>query len=352
MADNSSVGGVNYATDDIGGVHWQRVKATFGADGSATDVSPANPLPVNRADTTVTGTITATDAVLGVHAGAGVPLTGTPTAGSYVAYPVNGEGGFSLRLSGTFGGGTVWMESSPDSTDGINGGWTTNLVRQSGISTTFIDADITAAGIFRGTAAGYSYLRVRVTGATAPSITATFRGSMAPSVTAQVASLPTGANTIGVVIDKKDSARTSVSLYATAVTAGTSGTEALVTLTIARGVAATTTGTTFAITAGKTFRITGIRFRHVAGAATANSAVWRLRVNTAGAALVTSTPITITASTRAAATAAASDVYDIPIGEGYEITNASGTTNIALTVTPTWTTTALTYDAHIIGYEY
>jgi hypothetical protein len=80
MADNVELnagnGGASLAADDIGGVHHQRVKVQHGADGSATDVSTASPLPVDlRADNiagaglkvdlgadndvTVTGTVTA-----------------------------------------------------------------------------------------------------------------------------------------------------------------------------------------------------------------------------------------------------------------------------------------------------
>lgn len=43
MADNTNL---VIATDDIGGVQHQRVKVQYGTDGSATDVSSANPLPV------------------------------------------------------------------------------------------------------------------------------------------------------------------------------------------------------------------------------------------------------------------------------------------------------------------
>lgn len=51
MADNTQLdlgsGGDLISTDDIGGgVKVQRVKAQFGADGSATDVSTANPFPI------------------------------------------------------------------------------------------------------------------------------------------------------------------------------------------------------------------------------------------------------------------------------------------------------------------
>lgn len=50
MADNTTlnpgVSGDVIATDDIAGVKHQRVKVEWGADGSATDVSPTAPLPV------------------------------------------------------------------------------------------------------------------------------------------------------------------------------------------------------------------------------------------------------------------------------------------------------------------
>jgi hypothetical protein len=51
MADNTILnvgsGGDVIATDDIGGVKHQQVKVEFGADGMATPVSSANPLPVD-----------------------------------------------------------------------------------------------------------------------------------------------------------------------------------------------------------------------------------------------------------------------------------------------------------------
>lgn len=51
MADNLAVtpgSGATIASDDIGGVHHQRVKISQGADGSATDVSSAAPLSVKQ----------------------------------------------------------------------------------------------------------------------------------------------------------------------------------------------------------------------------------------------------------------------------------------------------------------
>ncbi len=56
MADNTTLnagsGGDVIASDDIGGVKWQRVKVAHGADGSATDASAAAPLPVNLVEPT------------------------------------------------------------------------------------------------------------------------------------------------------------------------------------------------------------------------------------------------------------------------------------------------------------
>lgn len=49
MADGVAItagAGTTIATDDIAGIHFQRVKATWGVDGTATDVSATAPLPV------------------------------------------------------------------------------------------------------------------------------------------------------------------------------------------------------------------------------------------------------------------------------------------------------------------
>jgi len=58
MADNTTLnegsGGDVIATDDISGVKHQRVKIEYGNDGSATDVSDANPLPVDDAGGSLT----------------------------------------------------------------------------------------------------------------------------------------------------------------------------------------------------------------------------------------------------------------------------------------------------------
>jgi len=53
MADNPTLpltegATIQTAADDIGGILYQRVKPSFGVDGSAVDVSATNPLPVTE----------------------------------------------------------------------------------------------------------------------------------------------------------------------------------------------------------------------------------------------------------------------------------------------------------------
>ena len=68
MADNTvlnaGTGGDTIASDDIAGVKHQRVKVEFGADGFATDVSAANPMPVAGAFFQTTQPVSGTVAVL------------------------------------------------------------------------------------------------------------------------------------------------------------------------------------------------------------------------------------------------------------------------------------------------
>jgi hypothetical protein len=59
MADNVAITagvGTTIASDDVGGIQFQRVKITTGVDGTATDVSASSPLPA-RIATTATATL-------------------------------------------------------------------------------------------------------------------------------------------------------------------------------------------------------------------------------------------------------------------------------------------------------
>ena len=81
MADNTvlntGTGGDTIATDDIGGVKYQRVKVTHGADGSSTDTSAAAPLPVDASGNAVPVT----------DNGGSLTVDGTVTANTGTGYP-------------------------------------------------------------------------------------------------------------------------------------------------------------------------------------------------------------------------------------------------------------------------
>lgn len=84
MADNITTPIPNstvFATDDIGGIIYPRTKLSFGVDGSATDVSSSNPMPivVSNSSIPVTGTFwPATQPVSGtVSVSGSVAVTGT-----------------------------------------------------------------------------------------------------------------------------------------------------------------------------------------------------------------------------------------------------------------------------------
>jgi hypothetical protein len=87
MADNTvlntGTGGDTISTDDIAGVKVQRVKVQHGADGSATDVSTASPLPVDQTNTTVAdgGTLPAKGVQVGGTDGSVFQVISTDNAG-------------------------------------------------------------------------------------------------------------------------------------------------------------------------------------------------------------------------------------------------------------------------------
>lgn len=103
MADNVGYtpgSGATIAADDIGGVLYQRVKLTAGADNTAVDVSATNPLPVIEIDpstTTSFGPITTANTTL---------FTAQDTAGEKMAI---------VQITGGFTGG-VQLQASNDGT--------------------------------------------------------------------------------------------------------------------------------------------------------------------------------------------------------------------------------------------
>lgn len=99
MADNTTLPGTGdvIASDDIGGVKFQRVKTTFGPDGTATDVSATTPLPVAQNDCTILLSTT-------------VSSTGAGTSIDSLGYS-----SISIQLSGLWSGDGFFETSNNNS---------------------------------------------------------------------------------------------------------------------------------------------------------------------------------------------------------------------------------------------
>lgn len=101
MADdttlNAGTGGDVIASDDIGGVKYQRTKVVWGADGAATDASAAAPLPVVQTGTHNIGTVTTVTTVAAVTAISNALPAGTNNIGDVdVLSVVPGTGATAL----------------------------------------------------------------------------------------------------------------------------------------------------------------------------------------------------------------------------------------------------------------
>jgi hypothetical protein len=204
MADdtilNAGTGGDVIATDDIGGVKFQRVKLIHGADGTnAGDISAQNPLPVTTPDSTAAGNITAADAVVATPGEDGIPVSGTPTANSYVgsASP-GGDVAYTIQLLGTISG-TYWFEISFDSTNGIDGNWIPSKAKQAGRVDEIVSWKTTTKGIYRGNMAGATYVRVRNIGGSSFTTNVTITTTSGVGGIFMTAPLPEGIKNIGKV---------------------------------------------------------------------------------------------------------------------------------------------------------
>jgi hypothetical protein len=149
MADNitlnTGTGGASLATDDVGGVQYQRTKVTFGADGSATDVSPGAGIPTagQYFDTTGTGAALNADIVAGMD--------------------VRPYRMWTLQLTGTFSA-TVRVQGSND-----NVNWLDQTGYQTSNTSAFPSVSFSSVNMWTGPV--YTkYLRVRVTSYTSGSV--------------------------------------------------------------------------------------------------------------------------------------------------------------------------------------
>jgi hypothetical protein len=181
MADNvplnAGSGGATVATDDIGGIQYQRVKATFGADGVATDVSAANPFPVSGlAPLTGSASLTAAAQAL------------TMALGGRYANTV-------FQVTGTWVGTLVFEASN----DGFTNTTTINALRagDATISQTITDAAMN--DIYRATTAGFNAVRLRMSAFTSGTAVITAIATEQASGVFLNFPLPAGSNAIGSV---------------------------------------------------------------------------------------------------------------------------------------------------------
>lgn len=202
MADdiilNPGAAGSTVATDEIGGKHYQRVKIVHGPDGTNDgDISEQNPFPVTTPDSASAGNITAADAVVATPGEDGVPVSGTPTANSYIACASpGGDVSFAIQLLGTVSG-TYYFEISFDSTNGTDGNWIATKAKQAGKLDEVVSWKTTLKGIYRGNFAGATYVRVRNKLGSAFTTNVTITTSAGVGGIFLVAPLPEGQKNIG-----------------------------------------------------------------------------------------------------------------------------------------------------------
>lgn len=377
MADNTTLPGTGdvIAADDILGVKHQQVKIEFGADGTATPVSAANPLPVTASSLPLPAGA-ATDAGLaslfarladGSQATAivgSVPVTGAffqatqPVSGPLtdaqlraVAVPVSGtvSTGLSQPLTDTQlravavpVSGTFWQATQPVSGTFFQATQPVSIASWTGLTDTQLRASAVPVSI-----------------ATLPALTtgAAVIGAVTQSgtwtMTQQAITKGTQGSTGITTQDLKDSGRSARTItldsFAVAATA-----ETLMTMSYSTDNGTLTTGTSYPVTTAKRLRLQciSVGLHTIAGNTTAVNVIVRVRVNNAGTGIVTS-PVQMVVPVQgiAAANQAGMPVLlDFP--DGWEFVAGAG---ISVTVQCAGfiaTTAAPKVDITIIGYEY
>ena len=127
----------------------------------------------------VTGTFTASDAVVAAPIGDGTLVSGASTAGSIVSIVVPaGYQSWTLLLKG-YVSGTIYTEASDNSTNGTDGDWIDIKGRRTGTAPGIeaVTYAQVANGYYRGNPSGFTYFRCRLIGATGPSVTVTLADS-------------------------------------------------------------------------------------------------------------------------------------------------------------------------------
>ncbi len=155
MADNVTLPGTGIvaASDDVGGVQYQRVKITHGVDGAATDSTSTTPFPAAVPDQTASGSLTSTTSV-----------TLTLASQAQVA----------IQVTGTWVG-TLQFESSVDGTNFFS---VPAIVATTGAVVT----SATANGQWLVPCGGYNKVRVRCSAFTSGTIVVSLQGSNAGQI--------------------------------------------------------------------------------------------------------------------------------------------------------------------------
>lgn len=337
MADNVSVtagSGTSIATDDVAGVHFQRVKLDIGGDGVTSPITSGNPLPVSgtfwQATQPVSGTVTA-------NAGTGSFTVAQATAANLNATVV-GTGTFAVQAaqSGTWNIGSITTLPALATGSNVIGA----LVANQSVNSTQIGGVAIATG--SGVVGTGVQRVVLATDVALPAGTNTIGTTTGPTLTKGTQGA-TGYSTQ----DLKDAGRVifSAATVIAGVTAVTA--EALLSMVATRDGVAAAGATTFAVTAGKRLRITRITVGFISTAAAVLSMRFALRMNPSGAVTATSPILQIFPLSSGAALAQAGNEMTIEIPDGIEFsgTHQFGITQIGSAATGTcWVSVA--------GFEY
>jgi hypothetical protein len=350
------------AADEIGAVYYDRIKVTFGQDGTATDVSSANPLPVSIVSGGGSSSGGLTDAELratpvavsGTFWQATQPISGTvgisgtvPVSGTFwqvtqpvsIAATVNVSGPLTdaqLRAAAVPVSGTFWQATQPvsiASTVAVSGPLTDGQLRASAVP---ISGTVTAnAG--SGTFAVSGPLTDAQLRAGAVPVSGTV--TITPPTLTKGAQGSTGLSTQ----DLKDAGRV-LRVFSASFTAAT--TEALVTLTPITDGTAGATGTTFAVTSGKRLRLQSFSVSTKNAGAAGQGVVCNLRITATGAVAANSPLIATCAAGTYLATANVTNGNCVTFPDGFELSG-----NMQFGISQIGTATAGN-TVTLIGYEY
>jgi hypothetical protein len=152
MADNITLnagsGGATLATDDIGGLHYQIVKQSFGDLDAVTLVSTSNPLPVDLRTNNLGGNINVNIAASAVTQGVSGTVTANAGSGTFTTAPtatVVDDAAFSPGTTPVLMLGATFDDVSPDSVNEGDAG----AIRMSGNRNLYVQLR-DAAGNERG----------------------------------------------------------------------------------------------------------------------------------------------------------------------------------------------------------